>query len=301
MGNFWPRDFDWSPFPAERKLYQTEPDVQVLAVTQHPQRAPIGEVVMVHGLEGDANAGYMQSLAWLALTKGFVAHRFHMRTCGGTQKLCNTLYHGGLTSDLIAFLRAIRPERPHLPIFLVGFSLGGNVVLKLAGERKECAKELVAGVCAASAPIDLACCAREVARPSNRIYERRFLKRMRARLLSTGRYTHEQLVRPRSLWELDDMITAPSFAFGRAENYYATQSSNNFLAGIRIPALLIQAQDDPLIPFASYSHPAFQENSRLTLLAPAHGGHLGFLSRKPPRFWADHTIIEWISGHVKRA
>ena len=100
--------------------------------TQRPEN-PRGDVVMVHGLEGSGESGYMRSLSAAALAAGFTANRFHMRTCGGTQSLCKTLYHAGLTSDLLSVLRQFREEgRP--PVFLVGFSLGGNVVLKLAGE-----------------------------------------------------------------------------------------------------------------------------------------------------------------------
>ena len=107
--------------------------------------------------------------------------RFHMRTCGGTERLCRTLYHAGLTSDLLAVLRQLGSEG-RAPAFLVGFSLGGNVALKLAGEMGESAEPLVRGVCAVSAPLDLAACAGRIAQPENRLYERRFVRRMRARL-----------------------------------------------------------------------------------------------------------------------
>jgi predicted alpha/beta-fold hydrolase len=128
------------------------------------------------------------------------------------------------------------------------------------------------------------------------LYERRFLERMRKRLAATGRYTGEELARPRSLWEIDDFITAPSFGFGTAENYYATQSANRFLECIRVPTLVIAAQDDPLIPFEMYSHAAFRTNPCLKLVAPEHGGHLGFLARRKPRFWADETVVEWMES-----
>jgi predicted alpha/beta-fold hydrolase len=298
LGNFWPRKLDFSTYAYESKLYRTEPDVQVLVQTHVPAN-PVGELVMIHGLEGGGDAGYIRTLARSALTHGLIAHRFHMRTCGGTEHLCNTLYHAGLTSDLLAFLRMLRPERPTLPIFLVGFSLGGNVALKLAGELGESAGGLLAGVCSISAPIDLAASAKRLGQRDNRLYENRFVDRMRARLLATGRYTREQLSKPKSIYAIDDQITAPSFGFGTADNYYATQSANQYLDRIRIPALLIQAQDDTFIPFSSYNHPAFARNPTLHLLAPEHGGHMGFLSRRAPRFWVDRTIVEWISGQLR--
>ncbi len=264
----------------------------------HTPAEPVGEIVMVHGLEGGGDAGYIRTLAYHALQHGLVAHRFHMRTCGNTAHLCQTLYHAGLTGDLLSFLRQLRPERPDLPIFLVGFSLGGNVVLKLAGELAEKASEWIAGVCSLSAPIDLVACTKRIAQKDNALYERRFLKRMRERLLATGRYTADELAKPRSLWEIDDAITAPSFGFGTAENYYQTQSANRFLSEIRVPALLITAQDDTFIPFRCYKHPAIQHNPCLKLIAPEHGGHLGFLAREAPRFWADETVVEWILKHI---
>src|SRR5580693_9034915 len=217
-GNFWRRPDAAAQFPIQRRLVPTEPGVKVLVESQRPAGEALGEIVMVHGLEGSGKAGYMRSLATAALRAGFAAHRFHMRTCGGTGHLCNTLYHAGLTSDLLAFLREL-----DAPAFLVGFSLGGNVVLKLAGELGE--SPLLRGVCAISTPLDLAACARRIGERDNRIYERRFTRRMIARLLATGRYSRRDLAGFTSVFQIDDRITAPSFGFGNAPNYYKTQSA----------------------------------------------------------------------------
>jgi uncharacterized protein len=290
LGNFWPRKLDFSAYPERTELYRTEPDVQVLVQSQCPAN-PIAELVMVHGLEGSGDAGYMRTLAHTALKLGFATHRFNMRTCGGTAKLCPTLYHAGLTSDLLFFLRRLNSP---LPVYLTGFSLGGNVALKLAAELGTAANGVLAGVCAVSTPVDLAASVRRIAQRDNRLYERRFVDRMRQRLLSTGRYTREQLARPKSIYEIDDQITAPSFGFGTADNYYATQSSLRFLDRIRIPALLIQAEDDSFIPFESFGHPVFNTNPNLRLISTKYGGHLGFLSKAPPRFWVDQTITGWL-------
>ncbi len=295
LGNFWPRKLDFSAYPEDARLYRTEPDVQVLVQSQRPAN-PVAELVMVHGLEGSGEAGYMRTLAHTALRNNIATHRFNMRTCGGTAKLCPTLYHAGLTSDLLFFLRQLRSN---LPVFLTGFSLGGNVSLKLAAELGDDAEGILAGVCAVSAPIDLAASVRRIAQPDNRIYERRFLERMRERLVSTGRYTPEQLAGPKSIYEIDDQITAPSFGFGTADNYYATQSSIRFLDQIRIPGLLIQSKDDTFIPFEMFERPQVRCNSRLRLIATEHGGHLGFLSRSAPRFWLDGTVTNWILSGPK--
>jgi predicted alpha/beta-fold hydrolase len=265
--------------------------VRVLVESQRPAAAARGEIVMVHGLEGSGEAGYIRSLAAAALDAGFAAHRFHMRTCGGTERLCETLYHAGLTGDLLAFLRQLAA-----PAFLVGFSLGGNVVLKLAGELGGCAGGIVAGVCAVSTPIDLAVCVRRLAKRDNRVYEARFLRRMRARLCATGRYSAADFAGLRSVFDLDDRITAPSFGFGNAANYYRTQSAIGYLEAIRVPTLLIQAKDDTFVPFEIFESSAVRANPRVELLATEHGGHLGFLGRRPHRFWVDHAIVDWITS-----
>jgi predicted alpha/beta-fold hydrolase len=292
-GHLWRRHGEEARFPLEPRLYRTEPEVEVLVQSQHPGRRTAGEIVMVHGLEGSGEAGYVRSLSGAALRAGYAAHRFHMRTCGGTERLAPTLYHAGLTGDLLFVLREFAREGRG-PVFLVGFSLGGNVVLKLAGELADTGSSLIAGVCAVCAPLDLAACARRIADRENRFYERRFVGRMHARLRATGRFGKGELAGLCSVIEIDDRITAPSFGFGTAAHYYETQSAMRYLGSIRIPALLIHAHDDTLVPFSSVVPEAARANPCLELQVCAHGGHLGFIGRRPHRFWADHAILEWI-------
>ncbi|HEY2016210.1 MAG TPA: alpha/beta fold hydrolase [Bryobacteraceae bacterium] len=294
-GHYWKRPGDLGRFPVERRFYRTEPDVQVLVESQRPPGEASGEVVMVHGLEGNGDAGYMRGLSMAALSAGFAAHRFHMRTCGGTEDLCQTLYHAGLTTDLLAVLRQFQSEG-RAPAFLVGFSLGGNVVLKLAGEMGGKAWPLFRGVCAVSSPLDLAACARRIDQPDNWLYQRRFVRRMRARLCATRRYSPQDFAGLDSIVKIDDRITAPSFGFGDAENYYRTQSAIRYLEGIRVPTLLIQAKDDTFIPFRIFGSEALRSNPCIQLLATGNGGHLGFIGRGPQRFWADRAIMDWINA-----
>jgi predicted alpha/beta-fold hydrolase len=149
-----------------------------------------------------------------------------------------------------------------------------------------------------SVPLDLAECARTIARPSNFLYARRFLSRLKARVarkaLSSPLYSVAGLSSLRSIWEFDDRVTGPMFGFGNAENYYRTQSSAAFLESIRIPTLVVQAIDDPMIPFSVFAHPAFHANPWLELLAVPRGGHLGFISRRRPRFWLDNVVLDWL-------
>jgi predicted alpha/beta-fold hydrolase len=298
LGNFWPRRLDTARFPEERLVFQTEADVQVLVITQRPQVQPIAQLVMVHGLEGSSEAGYKRSMAQHALEAGFIVHRFNMRSCGGTEKLALTNYHAGQTSDLRYVLEQLRPGGP---IVLVGFSLGGNVSLKLAGELGD--TDLIAGVCAVSTPIDLAACVKRLRHPANTIYAWRFLSRLKQRIRMRAKqapeiYSEEGLAAVRTVYDFDDRYTARLFGFGTADNYYATQASGNYLGRIRVPALLVQAQDDPLIPFSVFDHPAFRTNPNLKLVAPEHGGHLGFLARRPNRFWLDPVVIDWASAAI---
>jgi predicted alpha/beta-fold hydrolase len=296
-GNYWRRELDEQRFPVEARLHQTEPDVQVLVHTQQPAGEALAEIILVHGLEGSSDAGYARSLAQTALNAGFAAHRFNLRSCGGTENLSGkTLYHSGQTSDLLSVLRALKGRAP---VFLAGFSLGGNVVLKLAGELGGQANGLIAGVTAVSTPIDLAACARRLQARSNFIYSNRFLKRLKQRIrlkerLTPGCFSLDGLNHVSSVYEFDDKFTAPAFGFGTADNYYATQSANQFLDRIRVPALLVQAKDDPLIPFGVYNHPAFLNNPCLHLLPVDHGGHLGFISKTKPRFWLDDALVQWM-------
>ncbi len=302
LGNFWPRKLDEARFPSQRRLFQTEPEVQVLVYTQRPQANAKGQLVMVHGLEGSSDAGYKRSMAQHALEGGYIVHRFNMRSCGGSDAFAVSNYHAGQTSDLEFVVRELVRESP-APIFVCGFSLGGNVVLKLAGELGDQAKGLVAGFISVSTPLDLAACVDVLAKPENYLYRRRFLTRLRARIRKRAEqhpelYDASDLEWVNTVYEFDDRYTARYFGFGSADNYYGTQSSKNFIDRIRVPTLMVQAKDDPIIPFESYSQPAFETNPNLTLVATEHGGHLGFLARGSDRFWLDHTVLQWIASHA---
>jgi uncharacterized protein len=301
-GNFWRRPESEQQWPVETVVFPTEPGVRVLIHSQRPTGDAKGELILVHGLEGSSAAGYARSMVHAALDRGWMTHRFNMRGCGGADDLAVSGYHAGQTSDLLAFLQE-RRRASGLPIFVVGFSLGGNITLKLAGELEEGAGALLTGVCAVSTPIDLAACVAALGEPRNFIYQGRFLSRLKDRIrrknrLSPEVYTLEHLPKVRSIEDFDDHYTARLFGFGTAANYFRTQSSNEFLERIRVPALIIVAKDDPLVPFRVYDHRAFDENPFLTLLAVEHGGHLGFLSRTQPRFWLDGTVLDWTERNL---
>lgn len=302
-GNFWPRP-KMDGYPATERRYRTEPTVEIRVVEQAPAAGvrELGHLVLVHGLEGSSEGGYMQSMAYAALEAGFVVHRVNVRGCGGTEGWCKTLYHAGLTSDVLHVLQEIAGRAPR-SVFLAGYSLGGNVALRLAGTLGERARGLLNGVIGVSAPIDLHACVRALARRENWIYEKRFVTRMQQRLQERRRlqpevfapiFARTDVMAIRTIFDFDDQITAPHFGFGNAPNYYATQSAGPVLPAIAVPGLLVTAQDDPLIPYAMYEQARVEENPKLQLVAPAHGGHVGFLAKRPPRFWLDNLMVAWM-------
>lgn len=298
--NFWRRAIDEARFPTREALYDAEPGTRVLVHENRPSGPVKGEVFLQHGLEGSSASGYMISLAQALCEAGFAAHRVNMRGCGGSERLTDSLYHSGLTSDLKAILRRFRDEGRG-PLFLAGFSLGGNVVLKLAGELGAQALELVDGVAAVSTPIDLHECVRRIGDRENWIYQQRFVRSL------CNRYRRRHAAYPavfpldgideaRTIFEFDDRFTAPHFGFGDAANYYRTQSSIRFIPGIRVPALMVQAVDDPLIPYPLFRSAAIRANPAVRLIPVPHGGHLGFVSRHRPRFWLDPVLIHWFES-----
>ena len=175
------------------------------------------------------------------------------------------------------------------------------MTLKFAGELGEAARALVAGVCAVSTPIDLHACVQRLGAPENAVYARRFIRSLCARYrrrhaAHPARFPLDGIDSTRTIFDFDDRFTSKAFGFGSALNYYATQSAMLFVAGIRVPALVIQAQDDPLIPFSIYKSGAVRENPAIELLTPEHGGHLGFIAKDKPRFWLDPVVRDWIVG-----
>jgi predicted alpha/beta-fold hydrolase len=294
LGNFWRRPVTGTVYPVVRRLYETEPGVRVAVDEQRPPQ-PRAQAILVHGLEGSSESGYLRSLARDLLEADVAVHRLNMRSCGGTEHLAPSNYHAGQTSDTRFVLETLAQEG--LPVFLVGFSLGGNMSLKLAGELGDAG--LLTGVCAVSTPIDLSACADRLQHPSNRLYQERFLLALKARIRrrhaqQPDLYDVRALKQVRSIRDFDDCYTAKLFGFGTAENYFRTQSSQQFLERIRVPALLIQAKDDPMIPFEVYGHPGIARNPLIRLVATEHGGHVGFIARHNPRFWTDPLITAWV-------
>lgn len=282
-------------WPSRDQYYEPEAGVRVLVHEQHPEGPAKGELILVHGLEGSSDSGYARSMAAAALNAGYITHRYNM-----PEK-----YHSGMTGP-VKLIGQARKQASGLPVFAAGYSLGGNVVLKMAGELGEAGKEIFAGICSVSAPIDLAESVRQIETKQNRIYHRRFVDRLKHRarrgnLKEPDKYPSDRIEQVQSIYEFDDNFTAKLFGFETAANYYRTQSANQYLERIRIPTLVITAKDDPMVPFRIYDVPALRTNPALTFLPVEHGGHLGFLARGRERLWLDHVLLDWLEETRNRA
>ncbi|HEV2304279.1 MAG TPA: alpha/beta fold hydrolase [Candidatus Acidoferrales bacterium] len=304
---FWHRKFAHLN-PTTPRLFETEPGTQVRADC-HWQKSPVehATLILLHGLEGSSDSGYMLGTADKAFHAGFNVLRMNQRNCGGTDDLTPTLYNSGLSRDARAVVCELI-ERDALPeIFAAGFSMGGNLVLKMAAEFGESAPpelRAVAGICPSC---DLGACADAIGELRNRIYERHFVRRLKRRMIHKSKlfpekYALNGLAKIRSVRQFDNAITAKFCGFRDAHDYYTRSSALGLLAEIRVPALLLVAQDDPMIPFRSFERAKLNANPHIILETPRHGGHCGFIARGGgERFWAEARIVEFCREHSRIA
>ncbi|HEY7547522.1 MAG TPA: alpha/beta fold hydrolase [Blastocatellia bacterium] len=285
----------------EERLFRVAPNARLLAhCSWHKERASRPTLVVAHGLEGSSISSYMLGTAEKALRAGFNCVRLNFRNCGGTAHLSDTLYHAGLTGDLRAVVDELIERDQLNDIYLVGFSLGGNVALKLAGEYGRDAPSALRGVIAVSPSIHLSSCARTIERRSNRLYHLSFLNSLRKSLrakarLFPDRYDASHLKRIKSIRQFDETYVAPHWGFRDAEDYYARASALPLVGRIQIPTLLLHAKDDPFIPFDQFESREIEENPFILLLATERGGHVGFIARtREDRFWYEAMTAEFV-------
>ena len=303
---FWWRRYHGLP-PSAPRLFETEPGTRVRADCHwqfEPRRHPA--LVLLHGLEGSSDSGYMLGTAEKAFRAGFSVLRLNQRNCGGTESLTPTLYNSGLSVDIRAVALELLEKDRLAEIFVAGFSMGGNLVLKMVAELGSSAPAELRAAIGVCPSCDLAACADAIGEPRNVLYERHFVKRLKERMrlksaMFPGRYPINGLDRVRTVREFDDVITARFCGFRDADDYYARSSALPLLGSISVPALLLTAQDDPMIPFRSFDAAALQRNPHLELLAPRHGGHCAFISRSSgdERFWAESCIVEFCLAHSR--
>lgn len=297
--SFWPRRFPHLP-AAEDRLVEIEPGTRILARC-HWQRDGRARpaVVLVHGLEGSSESGYMLGTAERAWHAGFHVVRMNQRNCGGTEHLTPTLYNSSLSGDVGAVVRELIERDGIEEIFAAGFSLGGNLVLKMAGEMGEDAPRELGAVAGVSPSLDLGACARTLETPRNWIYERYFVRQLKNRMrrkarLYPERYRLNGMGAIRTIRQFDDCITAPHSGFRDADDYYFRASALRVVERIRRPALVVAAKDDPMVPYASLDRREVREQPFIRMVAPASGGHCGFISRRgEQRFWVEGVVVEF--------
>jgi hypothetical protein len=245
-----------------------------------PPAGPARHLVLFHGLEGSSASPYAQAFGAVARQRGWACSVPHFRGCSGELNLAPRAYHSGDFEEIGWILARLRARSP-APLLAVGVSLGGNALLRWAQEAGASAAAVAGAVAAVSAPVDLAAAGRAIDRGFNRlVYARMFLATMKPKALAKwrqhpGLFDRERLAAARTLYEFDDAFTAPLHGFRDTPDYWARASARPQLARIRIPALLLNARNDPFVPAASLPGPA-QAGHWVTLWQPAHGGHVGF-------------------------
>lgn len=299
----WPRRRRFRSVNDEERLFQVAPDVQLLAHCRwQPNPREHLTVVIWHGIEGSSASTYMLSTAHKAFQAGLNVIRMNLRSCGGTEHLTPTIYHGGLSEDLRLVIEQLLKSDDVTRMVAVGFSLGGNQVLKLAGEYGDDPPKELLGVCAVSPSVDLSASADLIMKRSNWLYHHDFVRRLKNRIRSKhklfpDRYDISELGIVRTIKEFDDRYTSRAHGFADADDYYRQGSSLRVIDQIRVPTLIIHAEDDPFIPFSPLRDPHVVNNQYVLLVAPSQGGHVAFISKDqkddPDRFWAENRVIEF--------
>jgi uncharacterized protein len=263
-------------------------------------------VVLVHGLGGCNRSSYMLRCSAKLRACGVRVFRMDLRGCGAGMTLARRPLHAGRSEDAAAVLDYVARQCPGSPIHLVGFSMGANIVLKLAGELGDEAPPYLASVMAVSPPIDLVACTRNIQRGLNRLYDRRFVRslvrhiRRRASLVPDA-LSAPLIPRPRRLMEFDSLFTAPLAGFADVDDYYMRASSGSLLNRIAVPTSIITAASDPIVPVQPFELASYSSTTQLQI-APC-GGHLGFVAA--PGIdndirWLDWRVVQWITSQTAR-
>jgi predicted alpha/beta-fold hydrolase len=302
------------PAPEER-LIEVAPGVQVLCHCHwQADRERALTIIIVHGLEGSSESQYMLGVTEKALAAGMNVIRYNQRNCGGTDALAPVLYHSGLSNDVAAVAREIIARDNVSRLALVGFSMGGNIVLKLAGEWGSQAPPQFRAVAVCCPAVDLATSADTLHDPANRIYEKYFLWALHRRMLQKARHFPDhfdvrRLRGIRSLREFDDKVTAYYCGFTGVDDYYDRASAAHVVDRIAVPALVLHAANDPFIRITPETRRKISSNPNITFVETEDGGHCAFIGspvRSPAAvrnssdgryddgYWAEHEIVNFL-------
>ena len=296
-----PRQFPRLP-TAEARYFDAAPDARVLAHCHwRPRRERHPTLLLLHGLEGSSLAHYMRGISDKAWTAGWNVVRLNQRNCGNTEHLSAGLYHSGLTQDPLHVLRELIEADGIRTLVIAGYSLGGNLTLKLAGELAETPPPELKAVCAVSPTMDLAVCVEALERRSNLAYEWNFVRNLKARMRRKsaafpGAFPLDPLRRIRTVRQFDEAYTAPHHGFRDAADYYHRASAMRVIDRIRVPALIVTSDDDPFVPAAPFRDPAVTGNPNVRVSITRHGGHCAFVERAADGYdgyWAEREIMRF--------
>jgi predicted alpha/beta-fold hydrolase len=298
---------------AREVLTTPDDDDLILDHTEGPAGTP--RVLLLHGLEGSAHSLHTQGLALLVAAAGWRATVLNFRSCARDpveirRRLPNRrprLYHSGETGDLDFVVRTLAAREPGVPLGAIGFSLGGNVLLKWLGEVGS--DSPIRAAATISVPYDLGAAARFLERPVGRFYAHHFLRRLRPKALDVlARFPRETahidaaaIQRAKTFAEFDECLTAPLHGFASAEDYYQRSSAHGYLDAIRIPALCIASEDDPFIPADSVTRARDAASAQVRFEVSPWGGHTGFVAGPwpwRPVYWAEEATVAWLAPHL---
>ncbi len=260
--------------------------------------------LLVHGLGGCHQSGYMRRIAGKLNDRGVRVMRLDLRGCGAGMTLARYPYHAGQTGDVAAVLAMIASVCPGSPVVVVGFSLGGNIVLKFLGECGTETPGHVAGALAVCPPVDLAACISYLERPQNRLYEWHFMRTLHSHMKRRMALVDAVGVPnwkspPRSLRVFDDEYTSRVSGFEDGADYYRRASAGPSLHRISVPTLVLASRDDPLVPVTSCAQAHLSDSTSLHLTGG--GGHVGFLGAaagEPDRWWMDWRVVDWVTSQT---
>lgn len=307
IARYWPRRGLLAGIPSAPRLFSVLPDSRILGICHwQTDKTRQPTLVLIHGLEGCVDSPYMLGLTHKAWRRGWNVVRLNQRNCGGTEHLTPTLYHGGLSADLHAVVQELSVREGLTELWIAGYSMGGNLVLRLAGEIGDRLRA-VRGVMAVCPDIDPHACVVALEQRANWLYHQFFVRSMKCRLerkarLFPTKFVVSRLRRIRTLRQFDDAFTAPDGGFSSAEDYYERTGARHVLGSIRIPTLIITAQDDPFIPYHIFDTPILRSNPNIHLVAPPQGGHCGFLQRRRPDedlYWSENRLIDFMQAQIE--
>ena len=293
--------------PPVRRYFDVAPDARVLAECHWqpaPREAPT--LLVLHGLEGSSRAHYMLGIADKGVATGFNVVLLNQRNCGDTEHLSHGLYHSGLSDDPAAVIRELIELDGLRSISVIGYSLGGNVALRLGGAYGPDPPPELGSIAAVSPTMDLARCVRALERSENVVYEWNFVRNLKRRMQRKaralpGRFDLSLLVGVRTVRGFDEAFTAPHHGFRDADDYYHRASSLRVIDRVRVPVLILSAEDDPFVPADQFRDAAIHANPMVTTRITRHGGHCGYFAEPSPGFdgyWAERTTVDFATRHA---